>query len=377
VSQAATLDAFARALRREAHSLSQRPELTWQQLYNRLQWEGAPVSGLVEREFARRTSGGGAPFLKIGTRPVESPSLVQRLVGHTDDAGRPRSAAVKDCAFSPDGAFIVSAAQNDPRLRLWDVSSGRELRSAVSPHGWFTSCAVGPADACVVAGHSDGTIGIWDAQLGQRRARWLAHEHDVVESCDISPGGTIAVSAARSELKIWDLETGGTLRKTIRTGGAKCCRISPDGAVAVAASDDGRLTFWDLEDGVLRRMLATHARPAFACAWSSDGSVLVSAGNDGPLEVWGHEGNECRVPIAGHAAGAYDCAISPDDELVASAGLDGIVKLWRLEDGRELEALAGHATSVRCCAFAPDGSLVASGDADGELLLWEVRDECG
>jgi hypothetical protein len=48
------LDAFERALRREIHNLSRRPELLWQQLHNRLQWEDERVSDLLEPERARR-----------------------------------------------------------------------------------------------------------------------------------------------------------------------------------------------------------------------------------------------------------------------------------------------------------------------------------
>jgi hypothetical protein len=39
-SQETVLETFSRALRREAHVLTQHPNLLWQQLYNRLQWEG-------------------------------------------------------------------------------------------------------------------------------------------------------------------------------------------------------------------------------------------------------------------------------------------------------------------------------------------------
>ena len=37
----APLTAFDRALEREAHNLMGRPDLLWQQLHNRLQWEEA------------------------------------------------------------------------------------------------------------------------------------------------------------------------------------------------------------------------------------------------------------------------------------------------------------------------------------------------
>ena len=38
-AQGGSLGAFSKALNRETHVLSQHPNLLWQQLYNRLQWE--------------------------------------------------------------------------------------------------------------------------------------------------------------------------------------------------------------------------------------------------------------------------------------------------------------------------------------------------
>ena len=38
-----TLAVFARTLQREAHVLKDRPDLLWQQLFNRLKWEPEPL----------------------------------------------------------------------------------------------------------------------------------------------------------------------------------------------------------------------------------------------------------------------------------------------------------------------------------------------
>ncbi len=40
VDQQETLGAFSSALNQEAHVLTRNPEILWQQMYNRLQWEG-------------------------------------------------------------------------------------------------------------------------------------------------------------------------------------------------------------------------------------------------------------------------------------------------------------------------------------------------
>lgn len=60
--QTSTLHTFSRALGREAHVLTQHPELLWQQMYNRLQLEGAEVKQVKSFKLARCS----VHFAKLG-----------------------------------------------------------------------------------------------------------------------------------------------------------------------------------------------------------------------------------------------------------------------------------------------------------------------
>jgi WD40 repeat protein len=117
--QLRVLAAFDKALRREAHNLRERPDLLWQQLCNRLQWEEAPVPQVLEPAIEERSRPGARPWLRTRTPFRESGALLGTLTGH--------SSAVYACAVSPDGSFIVSA-RSDKTLKLWDPASGRRLQ---------------------------------------------------------------------------------------------------------------------------------------------------------------------------------------------------------------------------------------------------------
>ena len=62
--QVEVLQAFSRALEREAHVLSQYPDLLWQQLHNRLQWENGPTTTILEAEKAQRISQGAKSWVQ-------------------------------------------------------------------------------------------------------------------------------------------------------------------------------------------------------------------------------------------------------------------------------------------------------------------------
>ena len=71
--QLAALAVVDRALRREAHVLAGHPDLTWQQLHNRLQWADPPLGTQLAAERERRSRPGGRPWLHRYTPLADPP----------------------------------------------------------------------------------------------------------------------------------------------------------------------------------------------------------------------------------------------------------------------------------------------------------------
>jgi len=132
IKQISVLKAFSRALTREAHVLTQQPDLLWQQLYNRLQWEGENLKEALAPELAQRSTPGARPWLRLDTPLRESEALIRTLEDHTG--------SVSACAFSPDGRFIVSASY-DRTLRVWETATGQMLRTLEGHTDEVRACA--------------------------------------------------------------------------------------------------------------------------------------------------------------------------------------------------------------------------------------------
>lgn len=175
-----TLYAFNRSLRLEAHNLLRRPELTWQQLYNRLQWAGDALRERLEPEFERRTAPGAQPWLQSRTRFREPEALVRIL-----DTGQ-----VVACAFSPDGERICSASQ-DGTLRLWGARSGK-LLATLPALGAVRSVGTHPHQPLVACGDSSGRVYLFEL-------KGIEYGPIVVTATDLGSGPAVRCPACWHE----------------------------------------------------------------------------------------------------------------------------------------------------------------------------------
>ena len=73
--------------------------------------------------------------------------------------------AVQDLKFSPDGAMLATAGM-DKVVRIWDVESGRELRSLKGHTDVLISLSFHPRGAWLASGSYDKTVRIWDVETG-------------------------------------------------------------------------------------------------------------------------------------------------------------------------------------------------------------------
>ena len=79
------------------------------------------------------------------------------MKGHKD--------CVKSVAFSPDGKQIVSGSR-DQTVRVWDASTGNNLKVLESHTDSVTSVAFSPNGKQIVSGSYDKSVRVWDASTG-------------------------------------------------------------------------------------------------------------------------------------------------------------------------------------------------------------------
>jgi WD40 repeat protein/uncharacterized caspase-like protein len=312
------------------------------------------------------------PFLTSGGAAAQGNPKVEVVaqLGH--------SISVSPVAFSPDGRSTMSGSQ-DNTIKLWDVATGRLLRTFQGHRAEVKSVAFSPDGRSVLSGSSelwgssDNTLKLWDAATGRQLRTFEGHSSGT-DSVAFSPDGRRALSGgADNTLKLWDVATGRLLRtvNTGHSGGAVAVAFSPDGRSALSGSLDRTLKLWDVATGRLLRTLKGHSREVKSVAFSPDGRSVLSGSHDKTLKLWDPATGRLLRTFQGHSDEVMSVAFAPDGRSALSGSSDRTLKLWDAATGQLLRTFEGHSNTVRSVAFSPDGRSALSG-SDNTLKLWDV-----
>jgi len=286
------------------------------------------------------------------------------------------SSDIISVVYSPDGKQIVTGS-NDGTAKLWDVATGREIRTFSGHSTYVNSVAYSPDGKQIVTGSADGTAKLWDVATG-REIRSFSGHSDVVRSVAFSPDGKQIVTGSDRTAKLWDVATGREIRSFSGHSGPfsfiSSVAYSSDGKQIVTGSLEYKtVKLWDVATGREIRSFSGHSGPFsfISSAISPDGKQIVTGSHDGTAKLWDvATGREINT-FFGHSESIYYICFSPNGMLIATGSWDKFVILWDVISGRRIRTFYNH-QKVSYIAFSPDGKLIVSGSNYNTIKFWDV-----
>jgi small GTP-binding protein len=286
---------------------------------------------------------------------------------------RGHSSSVSSIAFSNDGSLLASGS-HDATIRLWEVPTGKLLRTFEGHNGLVTSVAFSKDGALLASGSRDATIRFWLAKIGKPLGILRGHS-SLVSSVAFSNDGTLLASGSHdATIRLWESSSGKFLHTLEGNDGwVRSVSFSVDGAMLASATNGYAVQLWEVKTRKLLRALKGHTNSVSSVAFSIDGTTLASASDDCTIRLWEANGGGELETLKGHSSLVSSAAFSNDEALLLTGSYDSNIRLWEATSGKLLRNLRGHPTSVTCVAFSSDGATIASGSHDTTIKLWDRK----
>ena len=291
-------------------------------------------------------------------------------LGHTE--------SVLAASLSPRGDALLTGS-NDGTARLWDTSSGREVRSLPAT-GLASPIAISSDGKRALIGHGDhSTFSLWDMASG-RLLRRIDSPTDVQSLAFSADGKRALTGGTDGSVRLWDLE-GGKMRLLMNSDPARAQMVKdrfsievnavsfgPDGKQAISIALDKRIVQHDLATGKLLSSLKVDFTPL---ALRRDGKFVVGHAENAII-LWdvdnAREATRFETPDEHFRSGA----LSSDGKWLAAGSIQGELRLWELQTGQLVASWRGHKDEISTLAFSDSGDSLVSGGIDKTAHLWSV-----
>jgi WD40 repeat protein len=317
-------------------------------------------------------------------------------------------------AISEDGKTLA-AGSPDGKVHLWDIASGKEMRSFAHGHPQYpVSLTFTPDGKTLVSrGGQDQKIKVWDPATGQMIREFgeqttngrTIYYGDTIGPIVVSPDGKLLAGGALDydnqgilpSLRVWDLKDGKEIQKITDEGGRGIANtttwptFSPDGKNVAWSRIDNSIVIHEVVSGKeVRKIEAENAgHRMLRVAFSPDGKTLAACRSDQMIclldvatgkqqkqigeslpEVQGRAVPRVmrgRVVYYGSSAFAW----APDGKSVVQ-GWSNVVRLWNTETGKGNDLASGHYGEVNGVVADDDGKTALTMGLDSTLRQWDT-----
>ncbi len=285
--------------------------------------------------------------------------------------------------FSPTDPSLIASVNGNGTVKLWNINDTEEPIRVLQQTGIFPFIGFSPTGKLLACAGS-GLFTLWDVDSG-RKIKSLKTIH---RQFAFSPDGNQLITVYNG-VKVWDIRNPKQIKhvatlpmdkeKNVR-GSIWAVDISSNGRWIAVGYQDGTVNVWDLQTQQLVISLETSLSHLAFIKFSPNNKYMVAGGHDrkmysygGPrgyimweIPSWQRMGEVSR----GHVE---NLVFSPDGKICASANdryfYGRGVEIWSTVDGAPITSLQTEAKAV---SFSQDGKLLATGGEDGVVRIWEL-----
>jgi WD40 repeat protein len=296
--------------------------------------------------------------------------------------------AVNAVAVSPDGKTVATAG-TDQTIKLWDISTGKQVATLIGNADTPFSIAFMGNNALVMGGslptRVTGRLHFWRTTPPNLTISVATGE---VYTVVASPDGTrvaawashqaIGDNVKNNTYEVYDAKGKEVARRKDQGREVRSVTFTPDLTWAVAGDKQGTIRIWELnkEDPPLKGDWPLFVNEIVDLGITADKKTLVGVDDKGTIKIASVEKREVLASFTAHKAGVRTLLVSPTGTTFVTVGNDRELKAWSLapadlKDPKPIRSW-NMPVGVNGVAYTPDGKRVVTANVDGTAYLLEL-----
>lgn len=272
---------------------------------------------------------------------------------------------VRALAFLGDNRTLISASE-DKTLRLSDVN----VLTVVAGHnGSVAGVQFHSNGTQALTAGADGAVKLWDMTKGQVVKQFAALK-EPVRAVTFNRDFTQIGAASDKAVRVWNLADGKELMKLEHPAEVTALSFSVDKTRIVTGAADKLTRVWDAATG---KELQFFAQPdgVHAVAFHDNNTAILSAGGSKSIVV---DTISLQRAVRVGDGPLHALTLTPNGSHVLTGGADKLVSLWNTANGVKERTLTGAGEAVHAIAVSKNNLLVAAGGADKSVRLYNFAD---
>lgn len=192
-----------------------------------------------------------------------------------------------------------------------------------------------------------------------------------VRAVEMSQDDTQVISCGGDGAKIWNIDTGKTLRSFYGLGELVCISWIPGCTHFVAGNKNGELLLCHVASGNILSRVKAHAGLVSSLHVHPRNRSIVTGGGDDEVKIWEIEGTLLEHKRTLKMQDDTVC-VRWSDECLAVASLDSQVRVFFTDSLKLKVNLYGHKLPIISMDFSDDGRLLSTGSSDKTVKVWGV-----
>lgn len=288
--------------------------------------------------------------------------------------------AVIAVAISPDSNYVATGSR-DKSAKLWQLSSGREVRSFLGHEGSVNSLDFSNDGKYLITSSGDKSVRIWEILTGKELFK-SEPDNAILSAVALSPDGKFFVTGGYGGIAhVYDFQTKKVLAEIAvnpdkGNGYGINIAISPDSkwlgigednrvATVYRTSDWKQAYKFDFPEGWCGGCYTT---PAF----STDKKSFYMASHRGPVKKYNLENGQLVKLYNNSVPELRDLEVSWDGKKLLVA-TESEITVYDTESGKELQKIDPQLTEgINECAFTQNGTRILITSDDNTITIWDL-----